>query len=104
MSLKDEREYEKFKSNLKYERYGTEDNPGPYWRTSFPWNIDKNLLINNKFTVLGFMNATKRKLCIDPAWEDIYDRQLKDLIDRKSAREVRDTKLRDCIAKDGKTY
>ena len=29
MSLKDEREYEKFKSNLKYEEGGTADDPGP---------------------------------------------------------------------------
>ena len=42
------------------------------------------------------MNATKRKLSKDPEWEEIYERQLKDLIDRKIVREVSDSKLRDC--------
>ena len=91
MSLKDEREYKKFKSNLKYERDGTEDDPGPYWRTSFSWNIDKNLLVNNKSAVLGVMNATKRKLSKDLAWEEIYKKQLKDLIQRNIAREISDS-------------
>ena len=77
MSLKDEREYEKFKSNLKYEKDGTTDDPGPYWRTSFPWNVDRNQLINNKSAVLGVMNATKRKLRKDPVWEEVYEKQLK---------------------------
>ena len=86
MSLKDKREYKKFKSNLKYERDGKEDYPGPYWGTSFPWNIDKNLLVTNKSAVLGMMNATKRKLSKDPAWEEIYEKQLKDLIQRKISR------------------
>ena len=50
------------------------------------------------------MNATKRKLSKDPAWEEIYERQLKDLIERGVAREVPDAELRDWIAKGGKTY
>ena len=62
MSMKDERDYERFKANLKYEEVGTEDDPGLYWRTSFPWNMDRNLLVNNKSLVLGGMNATNRKL------------------------------------------
>ena len=69
MSLKDEREYERFQSNLKYEEDGSMDDPGPYWRTSYPWNIDRHQLTNNKSAVLGVMNSTKRKLSKDPYWE-----------------------------------
>ena len=41
------------------------------------------------------MNATKRKLSKDPAWEEIYEKQLKDLIQRKIAREFPDSELKD---------
>ena len=104
MSLKDEREYEKFKSNLKYEKDGTTDDPGPYWRTSFPWNLDRNQLIYNKSAVLGVMNATKRKLKKDPVWEEVYEKQLKELIDRGFAKEITVVELADWIKDGGKTY
>ena len=104
MSLKDEREYERFKSNLKYEEDGTFDDPGPFWRTSYPWNVDRNQLINNKSAVLGVMNSTKRKLRKDPVWEEVYETQLKDLISRGVAKEVSDDDLADWIKKGGKTY
>ena len=104
MSLKDEREYERFKSNLKYEEDGTFDDPGPFWRTSYPWNVDRNQLINNKSAVLGVMNSTKRKLKKDPLWEEVYENQLKDLINRGVAKEVTDDELADWIKEGGKTY
>ena len=88
MSLKDEREYERFKSNLYYEEHGTAEDPGPYWRTSYPWNIDRAELENNVGAVYGVMNATKRKLQKDPHWEDVYETQLRDLLRRGFAREV----------------
>ena len=62
MSLQDEREYVKFRDNLIYDEKGTDDDPGPYWRTKLPWNVDRNELADNKPAVLGVMNATKRKL------------------------------------------
>ena len=104
MSLKDEREYERFQSNLKYEEDGSMDDPGPYWRTSYPWNIDRHQLTNNKSAVLGVMNSTKRKLSKDPYWEQVYEEQLRDLIDKGFAREVSDDELIDWIKEGGKTY
>ena len=59
MSLKDEREYERFRHNLKYEPLGMTADPGPYWRTSYLWNVDKHLLIDNLPAVKGVMEATK---------------------------------------------
>ena len=48
MSLKDEREYEKFKSLMVLDTVGTEVDPGPYWVSELPWTVDKSKLINNK--------------------------------------------------------
>ena len=104
MSLKDEREYEKFKSNLTYEEQGTQDDPGPYWRTSYPWNIDKRELVDNVAAVLGVMNATKRKLKKDPLWEEVYETQLRDLISRGFAREVSEDEVKNWKKDGGRCY
>ena len=61
-------------------------------------------LITNRGAVLGVMNATKRKLSKDPVWEEVYERQLKDLIDRGVAREVTENELSEWIQEGGKTY
>ena len=68
MSLKDERDYELFSSKLNYDKEGTKDDPGPYWRASYPWLLPREDLIDNKPAVLGVMNATARKLSKDPSW------------------------------------
>ena len=93
MSLKDEKSYYEFAGNLRYDPIGTEADPGPYYVTKFPWLKDKNTLPNNLSAVLGVMNATKRKLKQDPEWEDMYEKQLQDLIDRGVALEVKDEEL-----------
>ena len=36
MSIKDEREYEKFKSLMHLDEFGTEQDPGPYWVSNLP--------------------------------------------------------------------
>ena len=85
MSLKDEAEYERFKSNLSYEEHGTAEDPSPYWRTSYPWNIDQAELENNVGAVYCVMNATKRKLQKDPLWEEICSEEdLREKLVRKS--------------------
>ena len=104
MSLHDEREYVKFKDNLIYDEKGTEHDPGPYWRTKLPWNMDRMELVDNKPAVLGVMNATKRKLQKDPSWEDVYETQLKEFIERGFAREVSQKELSSWIDDGGKFY
>ena len=37
MSMKDELAYNRFAENLTYEEDGTETDPGPHWRTVYPW-------------------------------------------------------------------
>lgn len=94
MSLKEERDYKLFKNNLYLDEKGTETDPGPYWRTSYPWKIPKEELIDNKPAVMGMMKATERKLSKDKEWRDIYEQQLRDLVTNKFAREVSDEELR----------
>ena len=48
MSLKDERDYNLFKSNMRYDEEGTPDDPGPYWRVKYPWIKPKEELECNK--------------------------------------------------------
>ena len=104
MSLKDEKEYERFRNNMNYEPEGTASDPGPYWRTKYPWNIDRHKLIDNLPAVLGVMQATKRKLKKDPLWEQVYESQLKELIDKGFAREISEEEIEQWKAKGNKCY
>ena len=83
---------------------GTEDDPGPYWRTKYPWNIPKEDLIDNYQAVLGVMNATAKKLDKDPEWRKIYEDQLKDLTKNKFSREISEEELDEWINNGNKTY
>ena len=104
MSLHDEREYAKFRDNLVYDEVGTEEDPGPYWKTKLPWNINKMELVDNKPAVIGVMNATKKKLAKDPEWEMVYEAQLRELIDKGFAREIPQTELNSWVNSGGKVY
>ena len=104
MTIKDEKDYEYFKSLMHLEKEGTENDPGPYWETFQPWIIDKTDLVDNKPAVLGVMNSTLRKLNKEPNWRKIYERQLLDLIEKKFAREVSKEELEEWIKDGGKAY
>ena len=104
MSLHDEREYVKFRNNLHYNENGTASDPGPYWETKLPWNVEKSELIDNKAAVIAVMKSTKRKLRRDPEWEDIYESQLRELVDRCFAREVDEEELSSWVSGGGKIY
>ena len=93
MSLKDEKDYQLFIDHMRYDKDGTLEDPGPYWRVTFPWTMPKCNLIDNKQAVIGVMNATAKKLNRDPKWREIYEAQLKDLISRGFAREVSDQEI-----------
>ena len=62
MSIREEREYEVIRNNLKYDPVGSESDPGPYFRSALPCLVDKNSLGNNKSVILGTLNATLRKI------------------------------------------
>ena len=88
MTLKDQREYEKFKDNMLYDELGTSNDPGPYWRVTYPWEKPREVLPNNFPAVLGVMNSTARKLDKNIEWRKIYEKQLLDLVQCKFAREI----------------
>ena len=104
MSLKEEREYDHFKSLMFLDEQGTHDDPGPYWRTEFPWTIEPDDLIDNKAAVTAVMHATEKKLSKNPAWRETYEKQLRELVDKKFASEITLTDIARWINEGGKTY
>ena len=104
MSIKDERDYEHFKTLMYLDQEGSVNDPGPYWVSSLPWTLEKAVLIDNKPAVLGVMNSTMRKLSRDTEWKRIYENQLLDLVKKGFAREVPEEELENWVKKGGKVY
>ena len=95
MLIQNEKKYQAFKDNLTYDPVGTKNDPGPYWRSTLPWKVDRNVLGDNKKVVLGTMNGTAKRLAKDPLWRKTYDEQLRVLIDSGFARKVSTEELDD---------
>ena len=104
ISIKEEKEYKRFKELMYLDVEGTSDDPGPYWRTKYPWVIPKTDLEDNYAAVHGVMMSTARKLNKNPDWRKIYEDQLKDLVSRNFAKEVSSQELNNWKQKGGKTY
>ena len=104
LTLKDERDYSRFKLLLHLDKIGTSEDPGPYWVSHLPWTINRADLPGNKTAVLGVMESTIRKLSRDDTWRQVYDRQLLDLIQKGFAREVFSGELSNWVASGGVTY
>ena len=98
MSLRNEKKYETFRNNLTYDAVGTQSDPGPYWRSSLPWVVDRSSLADNRKVVMGTMNATVRRLAKNPSWRAAYEEQLKVLVDSGFARKVTKEELDRWIA------
>ena len=103
MSLKNELEYEHFKSLMVLDKKGTDRDYQPYWVTKQPWIKDRKMMVDNKSAVIGIMNSTLRKLNKNPKWREIYEGQLLAVLERGQAREVSESKLNDWIESGGKT-
>ena len=103
MSLKMEKAYQEFKENLVYLPEGLPNDPGPFFQTSYKWDTPKENLVPNYAAVKATYHRTKKRLQKDPAFEEIYDRQLKDLIDMGVARELKSGELESWIS-EGKPY
>ena len=104
MSIKDEKEYEKFKSLMYLDVEGTEEDPGPYWRTGFPWTIEPSDLVDNKAAVTAVMHTTERKLNKNLEWRKIYELQLRTLIEKGFAKEISEEEIKKKEEQGGKTY
>ena len=104
MSIKEEKAYHRFRSNMILDKVGTEEDPGPYWRTTYPWVVPRHDLVNNELAVRGVMMSTMRKLKRDPDWRRCYDKQLQDLIDKGYAGEISKEELEEWTKEGGKVY
>ena len=93
MTLKDQREYQKFKENMVFDKEGTAADPGPYWRITYPWEKPRESMPDNYAAVLGVMDSTSRKLDRNPSWRKTYESQLLDLEERGYAREISNDEL-----------
>ena len=104
MSIKEEKAYNRFRNNMVLDKVGTEEDPGPYWRTTYPWIVPREDLVNNEPAVRGVMMSTLKKLKRDQGWRESYDKQLQDLIDRGFAAEVSRKELEDWTEHGGQIY
>ena len=103
MSLRMETAYEEFKTNLVYLPEGLPGDEGPFFQTTYKWDIPKEQLVPNYPAVKATFHRTKKQLQKDPSFEPVYDKQLKDLIDMGVARELHEGELDEWIAL-GKPY
>ncbi len=104
MTIEDEKKYKQLRKNMFLDKEGTEEDPGPYWRTSYPWVVPREDLVNNLPAVLGVMHSTARKLDKDPAWRQTYEQQLRDLINRGFAKEINQQEIDNWVKGGGQVY
>ena len=104
MSIKEEREYYRFKSLMYLDKCGNKDDPGPYWRTEFPWTIEPDDLVDNKAAVAAVMYATEKKLGRNPEWRETYEQQLHALVEKGFAREISQADIDAWVGRGGKVY
>ena len=104
MTIREEKQYAKFKKNMQLSVEGTPEDPGPYWISSYPWTVPREDLGNNYPAVLGVMKATAKKLNKDMLWRQQYEQQLQTLVDLKFAEEVSPGIVKNWVENGGKTY
>ena len=98
-----ERAYAEFKENLLYLPDGLPGDPGPFFQTSYKWDIPREQLPPNYAAVKATFHRTKKRLQADPGFEETYDKQLDDLIDLGVARVLEEGELISWI-NSGKPY
>jgi hypothetical protein len=74
MSLKMEKAYKEFKENLEYMPDGLPGDDGPFFQTTYNWDIPKEQLIPNYPAVKATFHRTKKQLQKNPAFEHVYDK------------------------------
>ena len=70
-----ERAYAEFKENLLYLPDGLPGDPGPFFQTSYKWDIPREQLPPNYAAVKATFHRTKKRLQADPGFEETYDKQ-----------------------------
>ena len=104
MSLKMEKLYRECKENLVYKPDGLPGDPGPFFQTTYQWDIPREDLVPNFPAVEATRKRTLKKLEKDPEWHTMYDQQLQTLLDKGFARELGEGELENWKAGGGSYY
>ena len=79
-TLKEERELALIDQNLVFQ--------GSHWEAAYPWIKDPANLPDNRHVAFATLRALERRLERDPTKAQVYDAQMKDMIDRGVARVI----------------
>ena len=93
MSLHMEKMSRKFRENLTYKPDGVGEDVGPFFETKYEWDIPKEDLVPNFAAVEATRLRTVKRLEKDPAWHDMYELQLRTLVEKGYARELEEGEL-----------
>ena len=104
MSLKMEKLYRDCQENLVYKPDGLPGDPGPFFQTTYQWEVPREDLVPNFPAVEATRKRTLKKLERDPEWHSMYDQQLQTLLDKGFARELADGELESWKASEGSYY
>ena len=87
-----------------YKQDGLPGDPGPFFQTTYQWDVLRETLIPNFPAVEATRKITLKKLERDPEWHAMYDQQLQTLLDKGFARELEEGELDKWIAGGGSHY
>ena len=104
MSLKIEKLYRECKENLVYKPDGLSGDPGPFFQTTYQWEVPREDLVPNFPAVEATRKRTLKKLERDPEWHSMYDPPLQPLLEEGFARELEDGELESWKARGGSHY
>ena len=79
MSLKMEKLHRKCQENLVYKPDGLPGDPGPFFQTTYQWDVPREDLVPNFPAVEATRKRTLKTLEKDPEWHAMYEQQLKTL-------------------------
>jgi len=89
MTLVEEKEYELIKSGLVFNQITGR------WLANYPWIIDPRNLSNNRQFALAILKSTEKRMNRNQLYAETYQKQIKDMLDRKVARKVTEQELRE---------
>ena len=104
MSLKMEKLYRECKENLVYKPEGLPGDSGPFFQTTYQWDVPRENLVPNFPAVEAIRKRTLKKLEKDAEWHTMYDQQLQTLLDKSFARELDEGELESWKAGGGSYY
>ena len=89
MTQVEEKEYELIKSRMVFNQITGR------WLANYPWIIDPRNLSNNRQFALAILTSTEKRMNRNQLYAETYQKQIKDMLDRKVARKVTEQELRE---------